>query len=80
MCCNVWILDGDLYYKGLLKFVVFVEFLLEIFVIFVVDMFRFWIVMEFLQKWVSVLCEYIDKMKILLEKMRELEWKFVKDF
>ncbi|PNI63443.1 DYNC1LI2 isoform 1 [Pan troglodytes] len=78
--CNVWILDGDLYHKGLLKFAVSAESLPETLVIFVADMSRPWTVMESLQKWASVLREHIDKMKIPPEKMRELERKFVKDF
>ncbi|XP_072670351.1 cytoplasmic dynein 1 light intermediate chain 2 isoform X1 [Canis lupus baileyi] len=78
--CNVWILDGDLYHKGLLKFAVSAESLPETLVIFVADMSRPWTVMESLQKWASVLREHIDKMKIPPEEMRELERKFVKDF
>ncbi|KAK1330476.1 hypothetical protein QTO34_010665 [Cnephaeus nilssonii] len=78
--CNVWILDGDLYHKGLLKFAVSAESLPETLVIFVADMSRPWAVMESLQKWASVLREHIDKMKIPPEEMRELERKFVKDF
>ncbi|XP_003499738.1 cytoplasmic dynein 1 light intermediate chain 2 [Cricetulus griseus] len=78
--CNVWILDGDLYHKGLLKFAVSAESLPETLVIFVVDMSRPWTVMESLQKWASVLREHIDKMKIPPEEMRDLERKFMKDF
>uniref|UniRef100_A0A7N4PX69 Dynein light intermediate chain n=1 Tax=Sarcophilus harrisii TaxID=9305 RepID=A0A7N4PX69_SARHA len=78
--CNVWILDGDLYHKGLLKFAVSAETLQETLVIFVADMSRPWTVMESLQKWASVLREHIDKMKIPPEEMRDMEQKFVKDF
>ncbi|XP_055991948.1 cytoplasmic dynein 1 light intermediate chain 2 isoform X4 [Sorex fumeus] len=78
--CNVWILDGDLYHKGLLKFAVTAESLPETLVIFVADMSRPWTVMESLQKWASVLREHIDKMKIPPEEMRELERKYMKDF
>ncbi|XP_023565030.1 cytoplasmic dynein 1 light intermediate chain 2 isoform X2 [Octodon degus] len=78
--CNVWILDGDLYHKGLLKFAVSAESLPETLVIFVADMSRPWTVMESLQKWASVLREHIDKMKIPPEEMRELERKFMKEF
>uniref|UniRef100_A0A4X2KKN0 Dynein light intermediate chain n=1 Tax=Vombatus ursinus TaxID=29139 RepID=A0A4X2KKN0_VOMUR len=78
--CNVWILDGDLYHKGLLKFAVSAETLQETLVIFVADMSRPWTVMESLQKWASVLREHIDKMKIPPEEMRDMEQKFMKDF
>ncbi|KAH0503693.1 Cytoplasmic dynein 1 light intermediate chain 2 [Microtus ochrogaster] len=78
--CNVWILDGDLYHKGLLKFAVSAESLPETLAIFVADMSRPWTIMESLQKWASVLREHIDKMKIPPEEMRDLERKFMKDF
>ncbi|XP_019391435.1 PREDICTED: cytoplasmic dynein 1 light intermediate chain 2 [Crocodylus porosus] len=78
--CNVWILDGDLYHKGLLKFAVSADSLQDTIVVFVVDMSRPWTVMESLQKWASVLCEHIDKMKIPPEEMRDMEQKFIKEF
>ncbi|XP_062355821.1 cytoplasmic dynein 1 light intermediate chain 2 isoform X4 [Cinclus cinclus] len=78
--CNVWILDGDLYHKGLLKFAVSAESLQDTIVVFVADMSRPWTVMESLQKWASVLQEHIDKMKIPPEEMRHMEQKFIKEF
>ncbi|XP_003225411.3 cytoplasmic dynein 1 light intermediate chain 2 [Anolis carolinensis] len=78
--CNVWILDGDLYHKGLLKFAVSAESLQETLVIFVADMSRPWTIMESLQKWASVLREHIDKLKIPPEEMRDMEQQFVKAF
>lgn len=71
--CNVWILDGDLYHKGLLKFAVTAESLQETLVIFVADMSRPWTILESLQKWASVLREHIDKLKIPPEEMRNME-------
>lgn len=73
--CNVWILDGDLYHKGLLKFAVSAESLQDTIVVFVADMSRPWTVMESLQKWASVLQEHIDKLKIPPEEMRDMEQK-----
>nr|XP_020670041.1 cytoplasmic dynein 1 light intermediate chain 2 [Pogona vitticeps] len=78
--CNVWILDGDLYHKGLLKFAVSADTLQETLVIFAADMSRPWTIMESLQKWTSVLREHIDKLKIPPEEMRDMEQKFVKAF
>ncbi|ETE66508.1 Cytoplasmic dynein 1 light intermediate chain 2 [Ophiophagus hannah] len=78
--CNVWILDGDLYHKGLLKFAVTAESLQETLVIFVADMSRPWTILESLQKWASVLREHIDKLKIPPEEMRNMEQQFVKIF
>lgn len=69
----MWILDGDLYHKGLLKFAVTPESLKDSLVVFVVDMSRPWTIMESLQKWASVLREHVDKLKIPPEEMREME-------
>lgn len=73
--CNVWILDGDLYHKGLLKFALPQQSLPNCLAVFVVDMSRPWSIMESLQKWASVLRDHVDKLKIVPEEMRELEQK-----
>ncbi|XP_056134682.1 cytoplasmic dynein 1 light intermediate chain 2 isoform X2 [Lampris incognitus] len=78
--CNVWILDGDLYHKGLLKFAVSAKSLADSIAVFVVDMSRPWTIMESLQKWASVLRDHVDKLKIPAEEMREMEQKMVKAF
>lgn len=71
--CNVWILDGDLYHKGLLKFAVSAQSLTDCLAVFVVDMSRPWIIMDSLQKWSSVLRDHVDKLKIEPDIMREME-------
>uniref|UniRef100_A0A667WX93 Dynein light intermediate chain n=1 Tax=Myripristis murdjan TaxID=586833 RepID=A0A667WX93_9TELE len=78
--CNVWILDGDLYHKGLLKFAVSAQTLADSLAVFVVDMSRPWTIMESLQKWASVLRDHVDKLKVPPEEMREMEQKMVKAF
>ncbi|XP_026175635.1 cytoplasmic dynein 1 light intermediate chain 2 isoform X1 [Mastacembelus armatus] len=78
--CNVWILDGDIYHKGLLKFAVSAQALPDCLAVFVVDMSRPWTIMESLQKWASVLRDHVDKLKISPEDMREMEQKMVKAF
>ncbi|XP_038628889.1 cytoplasmic dynein 1 light intermediate chain 2 [Tachyglossus aculeatus] len=78
--CNVWILDGDLFYRGLLKFVMNADSLLDTLPIFVADMSRPWTIMKSLQKWASVLREYIDKLRIPAEDRRIMELNFKKDF
>ncbi|KAK1802136.1 hypothetical protein P4O66_021768 [Electrophorus voltai] len=78
--CNVWILDGDLYHKGLLKFAVSGDSLEDSLAMFVVDMSRPWAIMESLEKWTSVLREHVDKLKMPPEKMKELEQTMVKAF
>ncbi|XP_078066653.1 cytoplasmic dynein 1 light intermediate chain 2 isoform X2 [Mustelus asterias] len=78
--CNVWILDGELYHKGLLKFAVSGDNLKNTLAVFVADMARPWTIMDSLQKWASVLREHVDKLKIPPEEMREMEQELVKEF
>nr|XP_019935455.1 PREDICTED: cytoplasmic dynein 1 light intermediate chain 2 isoform X2 [Paralichthys olivaceus] len=78
--CNVWILDGDVYHKGLLKFAVSAQSIPDCLAVFVVDMSRPWTVMDSLQKWASVLRDHVDKLKIPPENMREMEQRMVKAF
>lgn len=73
--CSVWILDGDLYHKGLLKFAVTADSLKDTLAVFVVDMSRPWTIMESLQKWASVLRDHVDKLKIPPEEIKEMEQK-----
>uniref|UniRef100_A0A3B3WX59 Dynein light intermediate chain n=1 Tax=Poecilia mexicana TaxID=48701 RepID=A0A3B3WX59_9TELE len=78
--CNVWILDGDLYHKGLLKFAVTPQSLPDCLAVLVADMSRPWTIMESMQKWASVLRDHVDKLKVPPEDMRELEQRMVKAF
>ncbi|POI36239.1 hypothetical protein CIB84_000009 [Bambusicola thoracicus] len=78
--CNVRILDGDLYHKGLLKFAMDSNSLKDTLIMLVVDMSRPWTAMDSLQKWASVVREHIDKLKIPPEEMKEMEQKLVRDF
>lgn len=73
--CNVRILDGDLYHKGLLKFAMEANSLKDTLIMLVVDMSRPWTAMDSLQKWASVVREHIDKLKIPPEEMKEMEQK-----
>ncbi|KAM6450805.1 cytoplasmic dynein 1 light intermediate chain 1 isoform 1-T1 [Liasis olivaceus] len=78
--CNVWILDGDLYHKGLLKFAIEATSLKDTLVMLVVDMSKPWTALDSLQKWASVVREHIDKLKIPPEEIKEMEQKIVRDF
>ncbi|XP_062385010.1 cytoplasmic dynein 1 light intermediate chain 1 isoform X2 [Sardina pilchardus] len=78
--CNAWVLDGDLYHKGLQKFVLSAESLPHSVALLVVDLSRPWLALDSLQKWASVLAEHIDKLRIPPETMRELELRLVKQF
>lgn len=73
--CNVWILDGDLYHKGLLKFALEAISLKDTLIMLVVDMSKPWAALDSLQKWASVVREHIDKLKIPPEEMKEMEQK-----
>ncbi|TTO63369.1 Cytoplasmic dynein 1 light intermediate chain 1 [Bagarius yarrelli] len=74
--CNAWVLDGDLYHKGLQKFALCVENLWESLAMLVVDLSRPWTALESLHKWTSVLREYLDKIRVPPETMRELEHRY----
>ncbi|KAJ8004919.1 hypothetical protein DPEC_G00141280 [Dallia pectoralis] len=78
--CNAWILDGDLYHKGLQKFAVCGENLADTMALLVVDMSRPWLVLDSLHKWASVLREHIDKLRVNPETLRDLEQRLVRQF
>ncbi|KAL0985335.1 hypothetical protein UPYG_G00155630 [Umbra pygmaea] len=78
--CNAWILDGDLYHKGLQKFAVCGENLADTMALIVVDMSRPWMVLDSLQKWASVLREHIDKLRVNPETLRDMEQRLVRQF
>ncbi|KAM9493436.1 cytoplasmic dynein 1 light intermediate chain 1 isoform 2-T2 [Clarias gariepinus] len=78
--CNAWVLDGDLYHKGLQKFAMCVENLADSLALLVVDLSRPWLALDSLHKWTSVLRDYLDKLRVPPETMRELELGLVKQF
>ncbi|KAB0396667.1 hypothetical protein E2I00_008635, partial [Balaenoptera physalus] len=78
--CNVWILDGDPYHKGLLKFSLDAISLKDTLVTLVVDMSKPWTALDSLQKWASVVREHIDKLKIPPEEMKEMEQKDFQEY
>ncbi|XP_051526664.1 cytoplasmic dynein 1 light intermediate chain 1-like isoform X7 [Myxocyprinus asiaticus] len=78
--CNAWVLDGDLYHKGLQKFALSTENLADSLILFVVDLSRPWLALDSLQKWGSVVRDYLDKLRVPPETMRELEHRLVKEF
>uniref|UniRef100_H3AXB2 Dynein light intermediate chain n=1 Tax=Latimeria chalumnae TaxID=7897 RepID=H3AXB2_LATCH len=78
--CNVWILDGDLYHKGLLKFAMNSCPVKDMLVMLVVDVARPWSALETLHKWASVIREHVDKLKIPPEEMKEMEQQLIRQF
>lgn len=71
--CNAWVLDGDLFHKGLQKFAVSQDNLANTMILLVVDMSRPWLAIDSLQKWGSVVREHVDKLRIVPETMRDME-------
>lgn len=71
--CNAWVLDGDLYHKGLQKFALCTGNLADSLALLVVDMSRPWLALDSLHKWTSVLRDYLDKLRAPPDTMRELE-------
>uniref|UniRef100_A0A3Q1IZQ9 Dynein light intermediate chain n=1 Tax=Anabas testudineus TaxID=64144 RepID=A0A3Q1IZQ9_ANATE len=78
--CNAWVLDGDLYHKGLQGVAVPVDSIGNSLLLITVDMARPWNALDSLQKWAAVAREHIDKLRVPPETLRELEHKLVKQF
>lgn len=71
--CNAWVLDGDLYHKGLQGVAVPVDAISNTLLLITVDMSRPWNALDSLQKWAAVAREHIDKLRVAPETLRELE-------
>uniref|UniRef100_A0A665WZR2 Dynein light intermediate chain n=1 Tax=Echeneis naucrates TaxID=173247 RepID=A0A665WZR2_ECHNA len=78
--CNAWVLDGDLYHKGLQGVAVPVDAISNTLLLITVDMSRPWNALDSLQKWAAVAREHIDKLRVAPEMLRELEHRLVKQF
>uniref|UniRef100_A0A667XGH9 Dynein light intermediate chain n=1 Tax=Myripristis murdjan TaxID=586833 RepID=A0A667XGH9_9TELE len=78
--CNAWVLDGDLYHKGLQGVAVPVDAIGNSLLLITVDMSRPWNALDSLQKWAAVAREHIDKLRVAPETLRELEHRLVKQF
>ncbi|KAK7481697.1 hypothetical protein BaRGS_00027070 [Batillaria attramentaria] len=77
---NVWVLDGDQSHTGLLKYALTEENFADTLVLLVTSMAQPWAIAESLNKWVTVLSEHIDKVRIPPEQMREYEQSLVRFF
>lgn len=71
--CNAWVLDGDLYHKGLQGVAVPVDSISDTLLLITLDMSRPWNALDSLQKWAAVAREHIDKLRVAPETLRELE-------
>ncbi|KAL8575944.1 hypothetical protein ACOMHN_027342 [Nucella lapillus] len=77
---NVWVLDGDQSHTGLLKYALTEENFEDTMVMLVASMAQPWSVADTLNKWVTMLSEHIDKLRIPPEKMRDFEQSLVRFF
>ncbi|PVD20394.1 hypothetical protein C0Q70_18548 [Pomacea canaliculata] len=75
---NVWVLDGDQSHTGLLKYALTEENFADTLVLLVASMAQPWFIAEALNKWLTVLREHIDKLRIPPEQMREYEQSLVR--
>jgi len=71
--CNAWVLDGDLYHKGLQGVALPVDSIGNTLLLITVDMSQPWNALDSLQKWAAVAREHIDKLRVAPETLRELE-------
>ncbi|XP_076470697.1 cytoplasmic dynein 1 light intermediate chain 2-like isoform X2 [Babylonia areolata] len=77
---NVWVLDGDQSHTGLLKYALTEDNFEDTMVMLVASMAEPWALAHTLHKWVTVLREHVDKLRIPPEKMREYEESLVRFF
>lgn len=77
---GVWILDGDTQHTNLLKYALTEENFAHTLVLLVVSMAQPWNIMDSLQKWITVLRQHIEKLKIPKETLREYEQSLVRFF
>lgn len=70
---GVWILDGDLHHRRLLKYALPAESLPHTLIMMVVSMAQPWNIMETLKQWGEVLNTHIDRLKVPPETRREYE-------
>lgn len=70
---NVWVLDGDAHHTGLLRYALTEENFADTLVLLVASMAAPWALRDTLAKWVNVLRQHINRLKISPQEMREYE-------
>ena len=70
---GVWILDGDLRHRGLLKFALTEDTFTDRVVLLTATMTEPWSILESLNNWAEVLSTHIDRLKITPKKRRQYE-------
>lgn len=77
---NVWVADGHLSHRNLIKFSLPSHMLDHSLILLVVDMSQPWNMLESLTKWVKVLHEHIDSLKVGPDEMKELRNKVLLNY
>ena len=70
---GVWLLDGDLHHRGLLKFALSEDTFAQTLVVLVASMSAPWDILECLQRWAEVLNTHVDRLRMRPELRREYE-------
>uniref|UniRef100_S4R620 Dynein light intermediate chain n=1 Tax=Petromyzon marinus TaxID=7757 RepID=S4R620_PETMA len=78
--CNVWVLDGDEYHSGLLRFAMTRESARDSLTLLVADLARPWLIVDALHKWSGVLRRHLDSLKIPVDERRDMDNKLVREF
>ncbi|XP_029634296.1 cytoplasmic dynein 1 light intermediate chain 2 isoform X1 [Octopus sinensis] len=77
---GAWILDGDTQHINLLKYALTEENFAHTLVLLVVSMAQPWNIMDSLQKWITILRQHIEKLKIPKDTRHKYEQSLVRFF
>ena len=70
---GIWALDGDPNHTGLLRYALTEQNFEHTLVVLVASMAHPWSILDSLEKWVSVLQQHVDRLKLLPEDRRDYE-------
>ena len=70
---GIWALDGDPNHTGLLRYALTEQNFEHTLVMLVASMAQPWSILDSLEKWVSVLQQHVDRLKLLPEDRRDYE-------
>ena len=70
---GLWILDGDIQHRSLLRYAITKDSFSHTLVILVVSMAQPWSIMESLQRWSDTLSTHVDRLKLSPEDRRDYE-------
>uniref|UniRef100_A0A8C4RAL2 Dynein light intermediate chain n=1 Tax=Eptatretus burgeri TaxID=7764 RepID=A0A8C4RAL2_EPTBU len=79
-CCSVWVMDGDPFHHNLLRFALTSGNMHSSLVLLVADLARPWQIPEALDRWSTVLQDYIHTLNISSEERKDMENKLIKEY